>query len=68
MIPTVKKIIPAETLILVTVNYIKVLSAFEAKQDGTLMLLNQNNNDSYFFMKGIIKVIHLPAITWSWTW
>lgn len=37
MLPTVKKIIPAETLIVfMTVNYVKVKSAFEARQDGAL--------------------------------
>ena len=37
MLPTVKKIIPAETLVfLMTVNYVKVKSAFEAGQDGAL--------------------------------
>jgi len=37
MLPTMKKIIPAQTLVLLmTKNYIKVKSAYEARQDGAL--------------------------------
>lgn len=37
MLSTVKKIILAKMLVvLMTVNYVKVKSAFEARQDGTL--------------------------------